>query len=469
MVSANLFQMKGAQRMSRKTTPAKQTAQQRESVVRRIAGAALPLYLTMIASSAGALVDTAVLGQHTTSSLAAFTVAMAVFTPSTAAVNGVMRGVMPFVAAHDDDPDALLPTVRNGTWLAMVVGAVAAVAVLGVPLLGAWTGVPREVLDELGWFPALLACSLVCTALASSATSVLVGLGRGKLVMRAGLWGTGTAVLLSLLLVPGAGPLPSLGLVGAGVAILASNIITAGVAQLSLHRSTVLAGHSLNPGRPVPREMLALAKVGVPLAGTVLIKFAVLGVLGFAAARLGAETAAVHSICISLANLVFTAAVAIGQATVPTVAGHVRDGDVQGVRRGVMAGLQVAVVAIGTLGAVIAVLHDLIIPVFTDDQRLQERVAGMLAILLVVVMADAVQAVCGFGLISIRRTMPSLVTFAVCYGVLSLVSVPTADVGGLTGLWLALAGANLLLILGQALSFQRHSGRLRPASATPAG
>ncbi|MGO4760678.1 hypothetical protein AB4212_70605, partial [Streptomyces sp. 2MCAF27] len=59
-----------------------------EKKTRQIAGAALPLYLTMIASSAASLVDTAVLGRHGTASLAAFAVTLAVFSPATAAVSG---------------------------------------------------------------------------------------------------------------------------------------------------------------------------------------------------------------------------------------------------------------------------------------------------------------------------------------------------------------------------------------------
>ncbi|CAM5347426.1 hypothetical protein SVIOM74S_07761 [Streptomyces violarus] len=36
------------------------------------------------------------------------------FGPATAAVSGAMRGVVPFVAAHKDDADELLPVLRNG-------------------------------------------------------------------------------------------------------------------------------------------------------------------------------------------------------------------------------------------------------------------------------------------------------------------------------------------------------------------
>ncbi|MFJ1801703.1 hypothetical protein [Streptomyces sp. NPDC088180] len=74
---------------------------------------------------------------------------------------------------------------------------------------------------------------------------------------------------------------------------------------------------------------------------------------------------------------------------------------------------------------------------------------------------DALQAVFGFGLVAIRDTLPSLLAFAVCYGLLAPAAVPLSARGGLTALWLALLGANTLLVVGQAAFFHLRSGRLR--------
>ena len=282
-----------------------------------IARAATPLYVSSLAASAGSLVDTALLGRHATVSLAAFAVTIAVFSPATATVAGALRGVMPFVAPQRDDPEGLFPLVRSGMWLAFAVGGVCAVAVAGVPLLGGAFGVPGAVLDQLGLFPWMLAGSVLLIAVNSSASSVLVALGRSAQVMRSGLVGTGVSVALSVVLVGGPGALPGFGLAGAGVAMLASSAVGAWLNQYALRRRTVLAGRPLWPGRPDPREVLRLARVGVPLGGTVLVKFSVLGVLTFAAARIGTDSAAVHSVSESLVNVVITAAVAVGQATVP--------------------------------------------------------------------------------------------------------------------------------------------------------
>ncbi|MFH9431886.1 MATE family efflux transporter [Streptomyces sp. NPDC017615] len=435
---------------------------------RGMAAAALPLYLTMLAASAGALVDTALLGNHSTATLAAFAVAMAVFSPATATVAGALRGVMPFVTACREQPERLLSVVRSGTWLAVVVGALAAVTVASVPLIGRATGVPRAALDELGIFPLLLAGGVLAVAVGSSATSVLVALGHSKLVMRAGLLGTAASAILSVVLVGGPGPLPGTGLTGAGVAMLTSGVISAVVGQRALRLSTGPAGGSLRPGRPDLQQVWKLGAVGIPLAGTVLVKFAVLGVLTFAAARIGTDSAAVHSVGITLVNLVFTAAVAVGQATVPLVAGQAERRDSAGVRRGVRAGTGLALAVTGATAGALVVLSPWVVPLFTSDTEVRPRIAALLPLVLAVVVTDALQAVVGFGLIGLRRTVPSFVWTLLCYGVLAAVAAPVAAAGGLVALWTALALANFLQAVGKAYSFQRHSAFTEDGAA-PAG
>jgi Na+-driven multidrug efflux pump len=54
----------------------------------------------------------------------------------------------------------------------------------------------------------------------------------------------------------------------------------------------------------------------------------------------------------------------------------------------------------------------------------------------------------------------SLWYFAVCYGVLLAAAVPVARTWGITGLWVAMAAANGLLVVLQSLGFHRHSARI---------
>ncbi|MEV0668581.1 MATE family efflux transporter [Spirillospora sp. NPDC050365] len=206
-----------------------------------------------------------------------------------------------------------------------------------------------------------------------------MGLARNRSAMRAGLAGTSAAVILSLVLVGGAGPIPALGLDGAGIAMLSSNAISATVALVALRGAPRLAGRSLLPGRPRPGEILGLARVGIPLAATVLIKFAVLGVLAFAASRVGAEEAAVYSVAVSLLNLMFTAAVAVGQAIVPVVAERLKAVDLHGIRSGVLSGLIVAAGAVIMLGSALTLLRGPVLEVFSSDPQVRAGLVDLLA------------------------------------------------------------------------------------------
>ena len=132
------------------------------------------------------------------------------------------------------------------------------------------------------------------------------------------------------------------------------------------------------------------------------------------------------------------------------------------------AGIGVALCAVGVLGAVLVVLRDPVIGLFTREPGLADQVVRLLPLVLAVVVTDALQAVAGFGLVGLRRTVPSLVSTAVWFGVLAALAVPIADAAGLTGLWTALACANLLQAVTKSVSFRRHSARIVGA-VVPAG
>ncbi|CAM5281323.1 hypothetical protein SBADM41S_04516 [Streptomyces badius] len=146
---------------------------------------------------------------------------------------------------------------------------------------------------------------------------------------------------------------------------------------------------------------------GVPLAATVLIKFAVLGVLAIAAARVGTVNAAAHSIAVSMASLMFTAAVAIGQAIIPLMAPYLKAKDVRGLRAAVRAGVKTALGAVVLLGVALAVLRVPVLSFFTHDPDVRHALLTLLPLVLLVALTDALQAVFGFGLVAIRNTVPS--------------------------------------------------------------
>ncbi|WP_435825977.1 MATE family efflux transporter [Nocardiopsis alba] len=428
------------------------------TLTKDIASKTLPLYLSMIAGVIGTLVTAAVLGHAGTASLAAYAMTIAVFNPAVMVVQGALRGSMPFVAESADDTAALTSTFRNAMWLALYTGALGGLVVVAVPTLSSLIGVPEATISAFGLFPYLMALTLVATSFQASATTLLIALGHSKEAMWVGLTNTGLSVVLIPLLVSGPGPLPSLGMTGAGIAMLVNATAALGTAHLLLRHRTVLAGRKVGLGSPAWASVWRIARVGLPMGSTMLIKFGVLGLLAMAAATAGVADAAAHQIMVTLATFVFLPATAVGQATVPFMARAAKDADERGhrpVRRALLAGICLALPVVAASVLLVFLAARPLLGVFTPDPQVQTLVIGLLPVLFVVVLADGAQALPGMGLLAIKRTTPTLYTFALCFGLLALTAFPIAAAGGLTWLWLAYAAASLGLVLGQGGSFLR--------------
>ncbi|MFB9471565.1 MATE family efflux transporter [Nonomuraea salmonea] len=410
--------------------------------------AAVPLCLAMIAGMVGSLVVTSVLGQHDTVTLAAFAVVTAVLNPASAAVQGALRGLGPFVAPFRDDPAAAVPVIRDARWLSLAAGALGAVAVVCVPLLATVTGVPDEVVAEMGLLPWFLAGYVLIFASTGGASTILVALGRNRNVLWPTLtFGVALGGLTALLV-------PSLGLTGVGIAWLVGGVTSAGVAVFNVRRAV---GRPVGQSRPRPREIVKLARVSLPLAATVLVKFAVLGVVTFAAGTTNTRDTAAHAVLTTLTGLIMMVSLSIAQAAVPEIA---RAPDTAGARR---AGRVAALLAVsGTLvvAVLLLVAGQPFIGLFTDDPAVRERVLGLLPLMLVSAAFDAAQAVRGMGLTALKRSSSSLGYFALAYGLLLVSVVPVARTWGITGLWAAMTAANALLVVLQGLGFHRHSARV---------
>ncbi|MBR8743924.1 matE family protein [Nocardiopsis sp. MG754419] len=410
----------------------------------------------MIAGVLGTLVTAAVLGHAGTASLAAYAMTIAVFNPAVMVVQGALRGSMPFVAQSGEDPGRLAPTLRDAMWPALCSGALGALVMTTVPTVSALIGVPEATVAAFGLFPHLMALTLVATSFQTSATTLLIALGRSREALGIGLVHTALSVTLIPLVVLGPGPVPALGMSGAGVAMLTNACVTLVVAHLLLRRRTVLAGHRVGLGRPQWSSVWRMARVGLPMGSTLLIKFGVLSLVAMAAATVGVADAAAHHILVTLATFVFLPATAVGQAAVPFMARAAATETAPAyreVRRSLLAGIVLALPVVAASVLVISLVTGPLLGVFTPDAEVRALVVALLPVLFVVVVADGAQALPGMGLLALKRTAPTLRTFALCFGCLALAAFPVAAAGGLTWLWFAYAVASVGLVLGQGASF----------------
>jgi MATE family multidrug resistance protein len=310
------------------------------------------------------------------------------------------------------------------------------------------------VLAEFGMLPLLLALQVLLFSAGSGANGMLIALGRSRLVLRSSLSSTAVEIILLLTLVP------RMGIQGTGIALLVSTALALTVSNVLLLRIPDLAGQSLWPGRPRPREILRMAKVGIPMSATLVIKFTVMGGVTYAAARTGADGGAAHAILISLEGFLGLVGFAVVQAVTPEIARAASPGEARRLNRAAL-----AITAAGLLagGLVLLFLGEVVLGLFTSDATVLALALVLLPLLAAYALTNNCAIVMSWSLMGLKRSTWSLGSAGAGYGVLALAMTPAAAAWGLAGLWVALTASSVLILGMQTVGFMRHSARVGSA------
>ncbi|MFI7615884.1 MATE family efflux transporter [Nonomuraea terrae] len=407
---------------------------------RILLNAALPLFLTAGAGAVTRLLCTALLGHQSTVQLAAFALVSAVLAPVGAAVSGGLRGMVPFAAACRDRPVEALAVLNDARWLSLGLGTAGAGVMLGVPLIARIGGAPADVIAEFGALPVIFAVHVLLSAAGGGAGGMLVALGRSRLVLRSSLPSAAVEAVALLLLVP------AMGVQGAGVALLLSTALALTVSNTLLLR--LLGGSFLR--RPRPREIVRMARVGVPMSATLVVKFTVMGGITYAAARTGAQGAAAHAILISLNGLLGLASVAVGQALTPEIARVSCAREVRRLRRAAL-----TIVSAAVLTALLFVGENAA-RLLTSDPGVLALAVALLPLFAVYALADTCAIVTAAALVGLRSSSWHMLASVTGYGLLAAVMTPVAATWGMTGLWTALPATCALILTLQTVIFARR-------------
>ncbi|MEU7428737.1 MATE family efflux transporter [Streptomyces sp. NPDC040750] len=427
---------------------------------------ALPLYLSIMVGTMGLTLDTAMVGQFGPAALAAIAVGLGVYSPAFTAITGALRGMIPVLAEHREDDEASARTLNDGMWLAFALGCLGCAVLASASSLFGSLGVDQGIRSESGVYATLLGLSLLPSSLGYACTYTLVSRQENRWILWIGIAAMAVRSLTTLGFVFGTLGLPRLGVAGAGLGAVAGALTTLAGGLWALGRS----GVRVRPHRPRTTTMLRLARLGLPVSGTVLTKFTVLAGFALLAGRLGEAPAAAHAVALNLTNVLFAGAIAIGQSNIPRVGVHRRAGDQTAVRMAAGAGLALTVAVSVLLDISVWCGSADVLGFYSSDAAVRSTASEILLVVLVAQVLDAVQAGCGFFLIACQDTVFSLGAMVAAYG---LVALPLAfllrGVWGLTGLWAALAVGNGVLVMLQGYRTVRHlRGKGTPDPQAPA-
>jgi putative MATE family efflux protein len=347
----------------------------------------------------------------------------------------------------------------DGIWLALLLGAAVIAIVLPtapalVELFGAsHTAAPYAItylrISSLG-IPAML--------VVLAATGVLRGLQDTKTPLYVAVGGFVANGALNAGLVYGAG----LGIAGSAWGTVIAQVAMAAVYLFVVVRGARRHGASL---RPDAAGIRACAQAGAPLLVRTLSLRAILMIATAVAARLGDADIAAHQIIISLWSLLAFALDAIAIAGQAIIGRYLGADDAHGARDACRRMVQWGIAAGVVLGLLVIVSRPLFIPLFTNDQVVQN--VALPALLMVALS----QPICGIVFVLDGVLMGAgdgpylawamLATLAVFTPVALLVPVFG---GGLTALW----GAMTLMMTVRMVTLwlRTRSGRWIVTGAT---
>ncbi|MFI8787411.1 MATE family efflux transporter [Streptomyces sp. NPDC055105] len=428
---------------------------------REIVALAVPAFGALVAEPLFVMADSAIVGHLGTAQLAGLAVASSLLMTAVSVFVFLAYATTAAVARRvgAGDLQSAIRQGMDGIWLALLLGAAVIAIVLPtapalVELFGAsHTAAPYAItylrISSLG-IPAML--------VVLAATGVLRGLQDTKTPLYVAIGGFVANGALNAGLVYGAG----LGIAGSAWGTVIAQLAMAGVYLVVVVRGARRHGASL---RPDAAGVRACAQAGAPLLVRTLSLRAILMIATAIAARLGDADIAAHQIIISLWSLMAFALDAIAIAGQAIIGRYLGADDAQGARDACRRMVQWGIAAGVVLGLLVIVSRPLFIPLFTNDQAVQD--VALPALLMVALS----QPICGIVFVLDGVLMGAgdgpylawamLATLAAFTPVALLVPVFG---GGLTALW----GAMTLMMTVRMLTLwlRSRSGRWIVTGAT---
>jgi putative MATE family efflux protein len=428
-------------------------AAQRSDAVRRhdreIVRLAVPAFLALVAEPLFLLADAAIVGHLGTRELAGLGIAAAVLQTAVGLCVFLAYGTTAAVARRLGAADrrGALALGIDGIWLALLVGGL--LTALGVPLTGplvAAFGPGQAVAAEAATYLRIAWLGTIPLLVMLAATGVLRGLQDTRTPLVVAVVGNALNVVLNLLLVFGAGPVPALGIAGSAVGSVLAQLVSAAILAVVVVRGARREGASLRPDVPGIR---AAGRSGVPLVVRTLTLRAALLVTTYAAtlaatsgAGNGAAGIAAHQLALTVWTFLAFVLDAIAIAAQTITGRHLGASDVTGTRevtaRMVRWGLAGGVVT----AVLLAAASPLLGPVFSPDPEVHDLLLPLLLVAAVgqpiagvVFVLDGVLIGAGDGRYLAWGGVVTLVVHApVVLGMAALGA-------GLVGVWVALVGA----------------------------
>ncbi|MBM3794975.1 MAG: MATE family efflux transporter [Acidobacteria bacterium] len=422
----------------------------------------LKLALPIVAGELGwmtmSLVDTMMVGRLSTEAMGGVSVAGILFYSVATFGIGLMFGLDTLVsqAYGAGDVRDCHKSLVNALWLTAPMAPLLMLAALGWGPVMEWSGVHPAVLREakpylrsLTWsMPPLLAYAALRRYLQSMSLvrPVMFAMVSANLVNAFANW----------VLIFGELGAPAMGSEGAGWATTVSRIYMAAVLAATAWWQDRRYGTALweAPLRPDFARIRALAALGFPAALQIVIEVSIFALATTLISRLDPVSLAAHQVALSAASYSFMVPLGLGSAAAVRVGQLIGAQDRLGAARAGWTAISLGVTFMGCCGLLFVGAPGLVARAFSNDARVIEASAVMLALAALFQLFDGAQGVATGALRGAGNTRATAIAHGIGYW---LVGLPLGYVlcfragWGTPGLWAGLTAA--LIAIGITLAF----------------
>lgn len=404
---------------------------------REIIALALPAFGALVAEPLFVMADSAIVGHLGTPQLAGLGVAAALLQTGVNIFVFLAYATTAAVARRvgANDPPAAIRQGMDGIWLALLLGAaVIAVVLPTAPWLVETFGASPTAAPYAVSYLRISTFGIPAMLVVLAATGVLRGLQDTRTPLYVAVGGFTANGLLNILLVYG---------FGMGIAGSAWGTVIAQCAMAAAYLTVVVRGARRHGAslRPDASGIRACAQAGVPLLVRTLSLRAVLMIATAVAARLGDAEIAAHQVTLTLWSLLAFALDAIAIAGQAIIGRYLGAEDEAGARAACRRMVQWGILSGVVLGALVALVRPLFMPLFTSDPSVIGELTPVLLVVAVtqpvagvVFVLDGVLMGAGDGPYLAWAMLATLAVFAPV-----ALLVPSVG-GGLTALWWTVAG-----------------------------
>jgi multidrug resistance protein, MATE family len=310
--------------------------------------------------------------------------------------------------------------VRQGLWLAALLSVVMILGLLAAKPVLLLIAVPPDTAELASRYISAFAFGVPALCGFYALRFGSEGIGWTRPVMYTAVVGLVTNIALNWVLMYGRLGAPALGVVGTGYATAITWWVLFGILWVYVKRHVVYAPYAPLRQREGlhPRRFREIARLGAPIAGSLVLEGGLFNTAALMLASLGAAVIAAHAIAINYAALMFMIPLSLNSATTIHVGHCLGAGDARGARRAAFTGvgLGTGVMAVSALAMVL--FREQIAGLYTLDAAVIALASTLLLYAAVFQIADGVQVCTAGALRGYKDTrVPMVVSLLAYWGI----------------------------------------------------